>query len=239
PIPYPDIFHKSFVYRDGIITIPSSGFDQAVPVDINASGQLLGRPFCPCFGSMRPGPSFYVYDNTTGSQLFTPPNSIFGGSPVSISDNGQVLGTYFGINETHHAYVYNKGVYTTLNFPSTVSGSVWVNDINNDGQVVGYYGNNFHYNGSLYNGGVFTSFDIPGATDTSIVSNNAKSQLAGTYIDGVGVKHGYIATPITAKPTTEKQCKKNGWKNFGFKNRKACIKYVESLEEDDEDDDDD
>jgi len=53
---------------------------------------------------------------------------------------------------------------------------------------------------------------------------NDRGQIVANGINALGQEHALLLTPIA--PTNKDQCKHGGWKNFGFKNQRECIKFV-------------
>jgi hypothetical protein len=76
-----------------------------------------------------------------------------------------------------------------------------VTGINNGGQMVGFYAVGPTAHGFLLSDGSYTTIDVPGATFTYLDSINNVGQLVGHYIDGSGMVHGFLATPV-AEPST-------------------------------------
>ena len=104
-----------------------------------------------------------------------------------LNDRGQIggaIGTTGGITTL-------SGGLTTF----TIAGSnyVFVNGINNAGEVVGYYADASGTHGYLRNSnGSILTFDVPGAVNTTVANGvNDLGQIAGYYYDG-SVSHGYL-----------------------------------------------
>jgi probable HAF family extracellular repeat protein len=79
-----------------------------------------------------------------------------------INDAGLVIGGRPG-----SAFLYDKGVYTTLSDPSGQSTSLA--GINSEGEIVGSYTDNGgHSHGFTYNNGSYTTFDYPSASGNHV-----------------------------------------------------------------------
>lgn len=235
PFPNRRNFYSAFIYDAGN-AVDIFVDKQPICKDINASGQVI----CNSAYNFSPYLDVLFYDSVSPLEIAVPYSE--GVDVKSLNASGQFVGNTANTATTSgQGFLYRHGTFTTLpniTFPDGSSvPDAW--SINASGQIVGIYSelkdNIYNTHGFVYDGGTYKPFDIPGASGTFIFKNNNKGQLLGRYSDSAG-NHDFIATPVITKPTTEKQCKKNGWKKFGFKNRKACIDYVESLEEDDEDD---
>jgi probable HAF family extracellular repeat protein len=91
--------------------------------------------------------------------------------------------------------VLNRGVFTTINAPGAVNGTV-LNGVNVFGQLAGSYiddGGMFH--GFFDNRGYFTTIDPPGSIRTVNGFINTQGQVVGTFRTPQGVdqiRHGFI-----------------------------------------------
>jgi hypothetical protein len=53
----------------------------------------------------------------------------------------------------------------------------------------------------------------------------------GAFINSYGSgRRGTLGLTFTPFPTSKDQCKKDGWRAFGFKNQGQCIKFVNTGE---------
>ena len=69
-------------------------------------------------------------------------------------------------------------------------------------------------------GGGGSSLDPDGGSDPAITSDSPSITIS-YRTGGVGEP-----PPTTEQPQTKEECKKGGWKEFGFKNQGQCIKAV-------------
>jgi probable HAF family extracellular repeat protein len=84
-----------------------------------------------------------------------------GGTGASdINDMGEVVG-YYLTAAGGHGFLYNGGVYTTLDDPSAISGATFARGITNNGQIVGEYSDGHAAHGFLLSGGIYTTIDDP------------------------------------------------------------------------------
>jgi probable HAF family extracellular repeat protein len=122
--------------------------------------------------------------------------------PLGINNAGQIVGTYyvgFGSDFVEHGFLYQNGVYITLDDPlaHNVVGardSTRAQGINNLGQIVGTYddnGGNTH--SFLLSDGVWTTLDIPGTTQGTYAQGiNDLGQVVGYYVDSNDQTHGFL-----------------------------------------------
>jgi probable HAF family extracellular repeat protein len=88
------------------------------------------------------------------------------------------VGHYYDSLHRSHGFVYDHGVYTTIDRPGSVGTEL--NGINNLGHIVG--ASDFGEHGFIYRDGVFTGLDGPGAQATSLRGINDQGQIVGVYI---------------------------------------------------------
>jgi probable HAF family extracellular repeat protein len=110
-----------------------------------------------------------------------------------INDSGQIVGYYDGSQE--YGFVYNDGIYTTLNDPLAIRATV-AYGINASGQIVGYYNDNLlHNHGFVYSNGTYTTLDDPlsnGGTGTVASGINASGEIVGSYTTSAGGTYGFV-----------------------------------------------
>jgi uncharacterized membrane protein len=116
-------------------------------------------------------------------------------NPLGISDRGQIVGTYHVALGGRFGFLYDRGVFTSIDVPFLGQHETVATDINNRGQIVGYFEENCcnRFHAFLLERGMFTLFDapFPGVTQTLLVGINDRGQIVGTYFDGQG-SHGFI-----------------------------------------------
>lgn len=105
-----------------------------------------------------------------------------------INDRGQIVGFYTDSNYSAYAFVYDKGVYTTLDVPDAVNGAAAVG-INNWGEVMGNYtDSSFNQHAFVYHNGVYTTLPTPSdAVSFDFYALNDRGQIIGTYYNGSNV----------------------------------------------------
>ncbi|MGA3118777.1 MAG: PEP-CTERM sorting domain-containing protein [Syntrophobacteraceae bacterium] len=119
------------------------------------------------------------------SYTFTPLSDPAGQPTIAtgINNIGQVVG-YYGAGATWSGFIYNKGVFSTLDYPGvTASGYTEPWGINDKGQVVGIYNLTSHgpdgTYGYIYSGGIFTTINFPESTFTFAYGINDRGQIVG------------------------------------------------------------
>ena len=148
----------------------------AVPIDINDFGQIVGQ---------------YVDGSgvTHGFELsdkkFTTLDVPFAGSMgtyvYSINNSGEIVGSWSdgGISQ---GFTLIGGTYTSFDYPGATY--TFAEDVNSQGDIVGTYispdsnGNQ----GFLLSGGTYTSIEFPGAVDTEAIAINDSGVIVGVYI---------------------------------------------------------
>lgn len=106
---------------------------------------------------------------------------------VGVNDHGQVVGDYRDAAGKFHGFVWEAGLFQTLDVPFPDTRLTAPTGINNVGQIVGFYFDNNvtsafpngHAHGFLSDKGIFTSLDVPDATATLPVDINDHGQIVG------------------------------------------------------------
>jgi probable HAF family extracellular repeat protein len=74
--------------------------------------------------------------------LIDDPNAVLGNNmgtyASDISNNGEIVGSYYDASGLTHGFIYQNGVYTTLDDPLGVGGTL-LSGVNDVGQIVGQY----------------------------------------------------------------------------------------------------
>ena len=109
----------------------------------------------------------------------------------AINDSGQVVG-YYENNTGAHGFLYNSGIYTTLDDPLAIQGTNAV-AINGIGQIAGYYyDNNGLPHGFVYSAATYATIDDPlGTYGTTVQGITSTGEVIGNYFDNSG-EHGFI-----------------------------------------------
>jgi probable HAF family extracellular repeat protein len=111
-------------------------------------------------------------------------------------DGTNIVGYYFN-GSIYQGFQYNGSSYTTMNVPGAVHTYPFGISGNN---IVGEYYNIYSggtAQGFMYNGSNYTSINFPGAVETSANGISADGKIVGTYEDNSGVRHGFLATPVS------------------------------------------
>jgi uncharacterized membrane protein len=101
-------------------------------------------------------------------------------------------------NHVPHGFLYNDGVYTTLDVPG--ADATFAFGINDAGQITGNYSNASGNYGFVYSHGIFTTIEgepQSAAFGGTLASGiNDAGQIVGYYSNASG-NHGFLATLIT------------------------------------------
>jgi probable HAF family extracellular repeat protein len=203
---------------------------------INDAGTVIGA-VCVC----GPGPTFLFHGwvrSPDGS--FTELDDPLGPDqthPFGINDSGVIVGSYTDASGAGHGFVYDRGKFTTLDFPGSASTSATA--INNSGTIVGYYAGALGLaHGFRYQNGKFTEIDAPGAGTNPLgfcgdggdgtfpLGISAGGAIVGNICNDVGVfgwalSHGQFSPlndPMSAAPglTVPEAISENGRMVAGF-----------------------
>jgi hypothetical protein len=158
-------------------------FNSTVPVAINDNGQLTGSS----------GAQGFVYSGGVGT-LFAATNASQT-VPRNINVKGDVVGTFYDLNNAQHGFIYSAGTVTTYDIPGATTTDIWT--INDSGQIGGYYIDTLNViHGFVKTGTVVTTVDAPVSNETAVRSINASGQAAGYYADALGLLHGFVTGAI-------------------------------------------
>jgi probable HAF family extracellular repeat protein len=180
------VVHAQHTFTFRTINIP--GVVNTKVFGINSSKQIIG------IGVDDSGVFHgFLYDNGQPTLLDVPgaqPETTF---PIAINDLGQIVGTFEPPSTSTPptmAFLYDQGVFTTLNLPGGPAG------INNLGQIVGEFGgfsnDSLGEQGFLYSGGTVTVIDYPGSLNTMLAGINDAGQIVGTFFDASLSEHGFL-----------------------------------------------
>jgi probable HAF family extracellular repeat protein len=137
----------------------------------------------------------FVRTGTTFTTLNVPGTNTTDTYAYGINAAGKVVGS-FSDDTGQHGFIYANGVYTTVNHPSAVYGTV-LNGINGNNAVVGTYigQDGVITRGFLLDGTNYTPLDNPSATDgTFPEAINDGGTVAGYFYDATGLgTHGFKA----------------------------------------------
>jgi hypothetical protein len=125
----------------------------------------------------------WIFDSATLSYSFftepeAAPNSTY---PVSINDEGQMVGFYVDASNVAHGFLKQGTTYTTIDAPGARGTGLY--GINNSGTMTGQW---FDTAGAsqgfvLTSGGLFTTVDYPGPELTGFDSINDRGDTSGVY----------------------------------------------------------
>lgn len=131
-------------------------------------------------------------------------------NPLGINDAGDIVGS-FGLGGNTFGFLFRGGDYINIAVPGA-SGGTFVSDINNNGDIVGYFSNGttfraFKVSGAdlLLDNGAFNTqavetFDVKAGDFTAPLTLatgiSDGGLIVGSFLDGNGVEHGYVASPV-------------------------------------------
>jgi hypothetical protein len=110
-------------------------------------------------------------------------------------------GVYIDAAKVRHGYLRDsRGTFTAIDFPGSSQTEAFA--LNDAGAVVGAYMLNGVQHGFLLTGSPsppvnFQTIDFPGNTGTRAIGINNAGQIVGDYVDANGVRHGFLATPVS------------------------------------------
>lgn len=159
-------------------TIDYPGERSTLALDINASGQIVGR-YIDAAGLHR---GFLL-----SAGVFTPidvPGALYT-PPLGINASGDIVGEYSltdvgGVKDVR-GFLLHNGTFSSIEFPGAAQTRAI--GINQNGDIVGYYADQLQgkHHGFVLSGGLFTSVDFPGAAYTDLWKINDLRQIAGRY----------------------------------------------------------
>jgi hypothetical protein len=203
----PDRVAHGYIYANGVFeTVDhplAAGF--TVVTDITPSGDIAGRYQAAdktFHGFVRINGEWTTIDHLDASG--NPDMGPQGIQAMAINPYGLISGYYQDKNRIFHAFVLDRGVYTTIDPPGATNtgGSGGVVHINPEGTVAGgFYVDTLNATyGFIYSDGGFITFDLPdpGAPNgkaqlTTICGINPQGDVVGVYVDHRNVTHGYLS----------------------------------------------
>lgn len=118
-----------------------------------------------------------------------------------IDDAGRMVGYYADTSGRLHGFVSDDGLaFSVIDRPGAFS--TLVGGLNADGALVGVTlagpgsPDTVPASGFLWQAGVFAALDVVGAVSTIPLAINDHGQIAGEYVDALGVHYGFVATPV-------------------------------------------
>lgn len=113
-------------------------------------------------------------------------------NPVSIANNGTILGNYFQVNRGNlNGFVQDaQGNRTTISAPGAFETSV--SGFNGRGDIVGQYRDLTGYHSFLDHAGHFSVLTVPGAQQTIAMDINDWGVIVGSFLDINNRSHGFI-----------------------------------------------
>jgi uncharacterized membrane protein len=175
-----------FLLRDGLFTTldaPCLHSTGTRAIGINSSGQIVGF----CFTDDAVGIHGFSLYHGQYSIIDFP--GVGGATVLGINSQGQITGTYGGADGFIHAFILDRGIFTTIVNPDPTATETLAQGINDRGQIAG--------GGAIIERGVFTPFAVPfsNVTGTNAIGINNRGQVVGIYFVPGGDEIGFLATP--------------------------------------------
>jgi hypothetical protein len=188
-----------FVDEDGKYTVviyPDSSQQGTALWGINESGVAIGNYWFTNSKNETQSVAF-IYDHGKFTKLQYPGST--NTLPNSISDSGEIVGTYTEASGDTYGFTYLNGKFTSFSYPGEVGASSGA-AVNASGVLIGgYYKNPYSYGFELSKG-KYTTIDYPGKngvpTDTSLTSINKDSYIVGFVSSGFSPQSiGFLYIP--------------------------------------------
>ncbi len=189
-----------FLLRDGqFSTIDPHGARSTNPLGINSRGDVVGR-FCTVGTCMSDTGDVHGFLLTGGVFATVDFPSAIRTNAWKINSRGQIVGGYTGADNQNHFFVADRGNFTRVDLPPTVTTiSIGNGGMNSRGDIASFYCNtapctinNAH--GLLLSNDEFSSFDVPGAAATGIFGISPDGNMVGAYFDTGGSEHGFLVS---------------------------------------------
>ncbi|OAI19707.1 hypothetical protein A1507_06495 [Methylomonas koyamae] len=174
-------------YSYTILDDPNAPPGSTYVYGINNAGQVIGSSD---FSNYATGKHGFIYTGNTYNYVDYPNADVT--LALGINGKGQIAGTYYdpwsdGIIPTH-GFVFDGSNFTALDVPNSIAGTTWVNDINNNGDMVGGFRDATGTHGFIYDGNSYTTLtaEAYGINDSGQVVGNGYVYDSGTYSNGSG-----------------------------------------------------
>lgn len=172
---------RAFMVKAGVfhrITFPGFTTTNASAFGVNANGDVVGR-------FVSNGAAFGYLLRNGKLTILSFPGAQNGTTPVSINDQGVVVGNYvvsFGGPE--HAFMWKDGVFSNIRPPDSTAAEA--SKISNTGVVVGSYvsPSDGLRHGYAFENGTFTKIDISPTVGTLIDAVNKFDNVIAEKIEG-------------------------------------------------------
>jgi hypothetical protein len=168
-------------------------------------------------GIYNTGATVHGYIDTGGSFTNVDYPGASGTVAGAINNAGVIVGLYsFPSSTGPSGFIFNGGLYQTLNFPGAPYTIVQGINDNSNTAVGSYYGATLSStHGFIESGGNFVSLDYPGATSgMSLTGTNNNGLMVGYYRDGTG-SHGFTYQGGVFQPVNDPNALNNGYPYYG------------------------
>jgi len=178
---------RGFVYRNGSFTsIDPPGALLTFALGINDTGQIVGL-YIDANGLQH---GFFLSAGVYTNIDF--PGSLFT-QIYKINNRGAMVGWFSNSNGQAQGLLYQNGSFSQLDYPGAADTIAF--GINDGGQIVGFYDvtSTSPSLGFELSSGSYSSTVVPGSIDTLVEDVSDTGQLVGAYVDGAGIRHGFVS----------------------------------------------
>jgi len=178
---------RGFLYRNGSFTsIDPPGALLTFALGINDTGQIVGL-YIDANGLQH---GFFLSAGVYTNIDF--PGSLFT-QIYKINNRGAMVGWFSNSNGQAQGLLYQNGSFSQLDYPGAADTIAF--GINDGGQIVGFYDvtSTSPSLGFELSSGSYSSTVVPGSIDTLVEDVSDTGQLVGAYVDGAGIRHGFVS----------------------------------------------
>ena len=198
---------SGFVYHEGTLHVldvrQPPHFDFAVTTrafDINDAGQVVGY-FIPPGDTSQHG---FLYDPATSAYTVIDVPGALQTLFRALDNHGRLLGVAEVSMGVNRGFLWEQGVITFLELPNQQH-AVWVG-LTDTGLLAGNGGPGPF----VFDGTTVEKVRVPDAQDARLEGINHDGTVYGWYSDASGAVHGFVATPVGAKPAPNRPAQSQG-----------------------------
>ena len=223
------INRHAFLYSTGVMTDIDFFGGYSAALAINDEGVIVG------FESHQNSPeTAFFYSHGVTTDIFAAGTE---STARGVNNRGQVVGEFLTADQSaFHAFLYSGGVITDLGSPESPETIAFA--INDQRQVVGttyvpYEASCVGVPCVQYKAHAFFFQSGNMADLNALIPSDSGWELSWGFdinnhgrIVGYGLVNDKYRAFLLTPATNKEQCKKGGWKDFGFTNQGRCIQFV-------------